>query len=98
MSLTMFVTLVTVLSLVSALITQAVKKVTNTNKPTLVVAIVSAVVGWAGGIAAYILLGIPFTAASIVCLILLAPAIWLCATLGYDKVMEVIKQIAGLIK
>lgn len=95
MSLTLFITLVTILSLISSLITQGIKKTYNTTKPTLVVAIVSAVTGWGGGIAAYILMGIAFTPASIVALILLAPTIWLCATLGYDKVMEVIKQIGG---
>ena len=96
MSLTLFITLVTALSLVSSLVTQAIKKTVEVTKPTLVVAIVAAVVGWIGGIAAYVLLGVPFTAASIICLVLLAPACWLTATLGYDKVMEVIQQITGL--
>lgn len=93
MTLTLFITLVTILSTISSLITQAIKKITNTLKPTIVVAIVSAVCGWAGGAMAYILMGVPFDASSIVCLILLAPTIFLTATLGYDKVMEIIKQL-----
>ena len=93
MTVNLFIFLVTVLSIVSSLITEAIKKVIGTNKPAIVVAIISAIVGWAGGAAAYILIGIPFTSISIVCLILLAPVIWLVATLGYDKVIEVIKQI-----
>lgn len=97
MNLTLFVTLVTILSLVSSLITEALKKTVEIKKPTLVVAIISAITGWGGGVIAYILMGIAFTAPSIICLILLAPTIWLTATLGYDKVMEVIKQIGGLV-
>lgn len=93
MTVTLFITLVTALSLVSSLLTEAVKKTVGTTKPTLVAAIIAAVSGWGGGIAAYILMGIAFTPASIVCLILLAPVIWLGATVGYDKVIEIIKQI-----
>ena len=97
MTLTLFITLLTVLSLVSSLITQAIKANFNVTKPTLVVGILSGIVGWGGGVITYLLMGIPFDTSSIICLILLAPAIWLCATLGYDKVMEVIKQIGGLV-
>ena len=93
MTLALFVTLVTILSLINSLITQAIKKTFNANKPTLVVAIVSAITGWIGGYMTYILMEIPFNPSSIICLILLAPTCWLVATLGYDKVMEVIKQI-----
>lgn len=95
MTLTLFVTLVTILSLVSSLFTEAIKKVFNVTKPTLLVGILSAVIGWIGGLIAYLLMGIAFTQSSIICLILLAPTIWLVATLGYDKVMEVIEQIIG---
>lgn len=97
MTVNLFIVLVTILSLVSSLITEAIKKTIGTEMPTLVVAIVSAVVGWAGGAAAYILMGIAFTSINILCLVLLAPIIWLIATLGYDKVMEVIKQIIGVV-
>lgn len=98
MTVNLFIILVSILALASSLITEAIKKTIGTTKPTLVVAIISAITGWGGGIAAYILMGIPFTAVTIVCLILLAPCIWLGATLGYDKVIEVIKQISGLVK
>ena len=94
MTVTLFITLVTILALVSSLLTEAIKKIFNAQNPTLIAAIISAVSGWGGGIAAYVLMGIAFTPANIVCLILLAPVIWLGATLGYDKVIEVIKQIA----
>lgn len=98
MTLTLFLTLVAMLALVSSLLTEAAKKIFKITAPTVVDAIISAIAGWGGGVAAYILMNIPFTASSIVCLILLAPTIFLCSTLGYDKVVEIIKQIAEKIK
>lgn len=97
MTLALFMVLVTILSLINSLFTQAIKKTFNNTKPTLVAAILSVVIGWIGGIMAYILMGIIFTPASIICLILLAPTIWLVSTLSYDKVMEVLKQIGALV-
>lgn len=93
MTVSIFITLVTILSTISSLCTQAAKKIFGDTKPTIIVAIISAIVGWAGGVSAYILMEIPFTAGSIVSLILLAPTIFLAATLGYDKVMEIITQL-----
>ena len=96
MTLALFISLATGLSLISSLITEAIKKEFNATKPTLIVAIIAAVTGWGGGAIAYTLMGISYETPNIICLVLLAPTIWLMATLGYDKVMEVIKQIAGL--
>ena len=96
MTLTLFISLATGLSLVSSLITEAIKKEFNATKPTLIVAIVAAITGWGGGAISYALMNIGYDTPNIICLVLLAPTIWLMATLGYDKVMEVIKQLAGL--
>ena len=93
MTTNLFITLVTILSLVSSLLTEAIKKAFHSTKPTLLAAIVSAIVGWGGGAASYILMDIPFDTKSIVALVLLAPIIWIGATVGYDKVKEIIKQI-----
>ena len=96
MTLTLFISLATGLSLVSSLITEAIKKSFNATKPTLIVAIISAITGWGGGAIAYALMNIGYNTPNIICLVLLAPTSWLMATLGYDKVMEVIKQLAGI--
>lgn len=96
MTITLFISLVSVLSTISSLVTEAIKKSVAVTKPTLVVSIVSTVCGWGGGIAAYILMGIALTPSSIVCLILLAPAIFLSATFGYDKVKEILIQIGKI--
>jgi hypothetical protein len=95
MTLTLYVFLLTILALVSSLLTEACKKTFTVTKPTLLVGIISVVTGWGGGVIAYILMGIAFTTVNVICLFLLAPGIWLTATLGYDKVMEVIEQIKG---
>lgn len=95
MTVNLFITLTMILATVSSLITEAIKKVFGTTQPTLIDAILAAVTGWGGGVAAYLLIGIPFTTSSIVCLVLLAPTIWLCSTLGYDKVKEIIEQITN---
>lgn len=96
MTLTLFITLVSMLSLISSLITEACKKTFNVTKPTVLVGILSIVTGLGGGFIAYTLMSIAFTTSSIICLGLLPLAIWLVATLGYDKVMEVITQLKGL--
>lgn len=94
MTTTLFIFLLTALSLISSLFAEAIKKTFAKNvSSTLTVAIISAVVGWGGCAIAYIFMGIPFTVITVTALVIMAPAVWLCATLGYDKVMEVVKQI-----
>lgn len=95
MTVPIFLAMVTSLSLVDSLLTEAIKKSFKVTKPTLVAAVLAIIVGWGGGACAYLLKDIPFTTNSIICLGLMAPIIWLCATLGYDKVMEIIRQILG---
>lgn len=100
MTVQLFVILLTILSLVASLVTEAVKKVLGEREysSNILVAVISAICGWGGGIATYILMGIAFTGPSIVTLILLAPACWLVATVGYDKVIQTIKQIVEAAK
>ena len=97
MTLTIFMTLVTILAAVASMVTEAIKRNFEIKNATLLVLIISAVIGWCGGAITYALMGIPFATNNIICLVLLAPAIWLCATLGYDKVKEIIEKIGGLV-
>lgn len=97
MTTTLFLTLLTILSVISSLFTEALKKTLPKKvSSTLLVLIVAIVIGWGGCAIAYILMGIPFTVVTVTSLVIMAPAVWLGATLGYDKVMEVVKQITGL--
>jgi len=93
MSTSLFITLLTILSVVSSLFTEAIKKTFPNVSSTVMALVLSAVVGWIGCAIAYILAGIPFTLVTIVTLIIMAPAVWLCATLGYERITDVIKKL-----
>lgn len=41
---------------------------------------------------------IPFTPPNIVCMVLMAVAVWVGAMLGYDKVIQMIDQIKNIKK
>ena len=97
----LFVALVTALGVLSAAITEALKKAIGENHihSNLLVAIVSAIVGWGGTAVAYVFLKIPFNdVTNIVALVLMALPIWLGAMLGYDKVHEIINYFLHLKK
>lgn len=100
MTITLFISLLTVLSMAVSLVTEGCKKLLNSLSVSyatnMVVLIVSAIVGAVGTSAAYIILGIAFTGANVVCIILMAIAVWLCAMLGYDKVVQLIEQMGKL--
>lgn len=99
MTVAFFITMLTIFSLISSLITEAIKKATQETIPNnILVAIVAALTGWGGGSAIYIIFGMAWTVSNIVALIFLAPACWLGAMLGYDKVIQSIQQIAKTIK
>ena len=94
MTLTIFMSLVAILSIIASAFTEAIKKNFTVKSATLVVLIISAIIGWGGGAITYCFMKIPFNNVSnILCLFLLAPTIWLSATLGYDKVKEIITKI-----
>lgn len=93
MTVTLFLTIFTILSIVCSLFTEAIKRTIGTKEPTMVALILSAIVGWGGSAVAYKLMDIPFNTNSIICLVLMAPVIWLGATLGYDKVKETLIEI-----
>ena len=98
MTVTLFISMLTIFALISSLLTEAIKKATqDTVSNNIIVGIVAAVVGWGGGAAVYVIFGIAWTVSNIVALILLAPACWLGAMLGYDKVIQTIKQIVEVI-
>ena len=100
MNLFIFAMLFTIGSLVSALLTEAFKKALDEKgvgySTNFLALIMAGVVGIAGTIAAYIILGIPFDPVSIICIIFMAIAIWVGAMLGYDKVKQLLDQIAEL--
>lgn len=97
MDITLFITILTIGAVVTGLLTEAVKKAyENANKEysANVIALVNALVVGAGGTAVtYMLLGIEWSVNNIICLILMCVAVWVGSMVGYDKVIQLLKQI-----
>ena len=92
MSITMFLSLFTLGSMVSSLLTEAVKKAADISS-NLIALINAFVVGLAGTSAAYALMGVPFNLQNIICIILMTICNWIGSMIGYDKVIQTISQI-----
>ena len=97
MTTALFITLLTVFATVTGLVTEAVKKIFESqNKPyasNLIASIVACVVGIGGTAAYYVLFHVPFDAPNIVCMILMGVATAVGSMTSYDKVVQAIEQI-----
>lgn len=94
MSMITFETFLTGLMIISALtglVTEAVKKVLDeynkTYRTNTLAGIVAAVLSLLIGVGYIILADITFTAQIVVCLVALILLSWLCSMVGYDKVL-----------
>lgn len=100
MTVTLFITLLVILSVAVSLFTEAVKKFLDEAgvkySSNLVVLILSIIVGAGGTALMYVFLGIAFTTANVLCMILMALAVWVGAMVGYDKVLQMIEQVKSL--
>lgn len=85
-----------IISTATGLTTEAVKKILDTlnvkYQSNILSGIVAMVLSVAVGIGYIILANIGFTSQSIVCVVVLVFASWLCAMIGYDKVKQFIDQ------
>lgn len=96
MTVTMFLILLSAFSVITGLVTEAIKKIVTdkANLPYNIVALVVAlIVGGVGTGVYYQLTGIPFTANNIIYMVLMGFASGLCAEVGFDKVKQAIEQI-----
>ena len=100
MTLTLFVTLLVVLAVCVSLITEAVKKFLDDAgvkySSNVVVLIVAVIVGAGGTALMDLFLGSAFTPPNIVCIVLMAVAVWVGAMVGYDKVVQMIEQLKNI--
>lgn len=100
MTLTLFMALLVILAVAVSLFTEAVKKFLDNMKvkysSNVVVLILSIIVGIGGTALMYIFLGIAFTPPNILCMVLMAVAVWVGAMVGYDKVLQLIEQVHNL--
>lgn len=83
-------------SILTGLTTEGVKKIlTDLNKTyraNVLAGIVATILSAAIGISYVVVNGLGFTASTIVCLIAQVFMSWLCAMVGYDKVIQAISQ------
>ena len=100
MTLTIFMTLLIILAVCVSLITEAVKKFLDDAgakySANIVVLIVALLVGAGGTALMYLFMGIAFTPPNIVCMVLMAVAVWVGAMVGYDKVIQMMEQLKNL--
>ena len=98
MTISMFLILLSVFSLIVGLIVQALKKLLDEcgrhYSSNIVACVVAAIVGICGTAIYYSLAEIAFTATNIICMILMGLATAVGSMVGYDKVIQTIKQIA----
>ena len=99
MTVALFVTILTVGAAASSLLTQAVKKWYENQKKNYssnVIALINAVVIGCGGTAVtYMLISIPWSVNNIICLLIMGVCVWIGSMIGYDKVIQLIKQLGG---
>lgn len=85
-----------VVSTLTGLVTEAVKKIiaerNTTYRANTIAGLVSLVLSAAVGVGYIILSGIGFTTPVVIYLIALIFMSWLCAMVGYDKVIQTISQ------
>jgi hypothetical protein len=93
---TLFITLLTIFSTVTSLITQGVKKILDEKKvayaSNVLVIIIACIVGIGGTAVFYILNSVEFDIANTTCMIIMGLATSLGAAVGYDKVIQTVKQ------
>lgn len=89
-------------SVATGLVTEGVKQLLNLLKvnynSNIISGIVALLLAAGVGISYIAITGIGFTAGPIVSLVILALASWLCAMVGYDKVVQLINQLKNIKK
>ena len=102
MTVEVMLVLLAILSAVTSLVTEGVKKVLNKKgteyATNVVVWIVAAILG--GGVTAvfYLACGIPWTVLNVFYILVMIVASGLGAMLGYDKVIQTVTQVGQIIK
>ncbi|MBQ7615673.1 MAG: aminopeptidase [Butyrivibrio sp.] len=80
-------------SILTALIVEAIKQLVHLDKPNIAAAIVSVVVGIAVPLGYAIINHIPIDTTAVLYIISIVVLSWLCAMLGFDKVMQTLSQL-----
>lgn len=99
-SLETFLLALMIVSSGTGLVTEAIKKILAEHdvkySPNTLAGIVATILSIAIGVGYIVFTGTPFTAQVVVCLIALIVMGWLCAMVGYDKVVgQIFKKDRG---
>jgi hypothetical protein len=96
MALALFLVGLLVVSVLTGLCTEAVKKTLDecgrTYRSNILAGLVSIVVSILVSVAVIVLAGVTITASVVVYIVALIIMSWLCAMIGYDKVVQAISQ------
>ncbi len=91
-----FLTGLLIVSTFTGLVTEAIKKILSEFNikyhANTLAGVVAAVLSAALGAGYVIITGLAFTLETLVCIIALVFMSWLCAMVGYDKIIQVISQ------
>ena len=92
-----FLLLLTALSVITGLFTEGLKKTLDAAKvkyaSNILVLMVSVIVGGAGTTIFYLYTGVEWNSLNVTSIFLMIIANWLGAMIGYDKVIQAIKQM-----
>lgn len=99
MTITLFVSILTIGAAASGLLTESIKKwYTNAGKQysANMIALVDAIVIGCGGTSVtYMLLSVPWTINNVICMVLMGICVWIGSMIGYDKIIQLIKQLSN---
>lgn len=99
MTVTSFLILLSAFSVISGLVTEAIKKLANDKANlsyNIIALVVALIVGSVGCCIYYQLNTIAFTINNIIYLILMGFASGLCSMIGFDKIKQAIEQITTI--
>lgn len=98
MDITLFISILSAAAVITSLLTEAIKKMySNMNRscsPNVIALVNAIVIGCGGTAVVYMLMGIEWTVNNVICMVLMAFAVWLSSMLGFDKVIQMINQMA----
>lgn len=95
MTVALFFIIFAACSVATGLITEAIKRLISDRTPNLIALITGLITGCGGTAVYYVFENIPFTVVNIVAMALMGVAVSIGAMIGYDKVVQGIKQIVS---
>lgn len=96
MTVALFIMLLTAFAAITGICTEGVKKMLDEASvkyaSNVVAFVIACIVGIGGTAIYYVLAGVAFTSVNVICMILMGLATAIGAMVGYDKVIQTIKQ------